>query len=376
MSGLGDTPTLTITISTSISRRIKRAADCLEVLAGGDLSHEFAAARADSKDEVDIITHAVSDLQIQLKEIVTSISTQSGQLNDSNTEFTDKFSVIAKSVSNINDVVEGIATGSNLQAQETSSASQQIAQMADVIEQNSKNAADLEHAVEHMSSLSRQTSRTLADLIAMTETTTANISTVSRQTDATNISAENIKNAVQMIQTIAEQTNLLSLNASIEAARAGEAGKGFAVVAEEIRKLAEDSSSSANEIEATVRELLTNAGMSVQKMNEVSKDAVVQKEKLMHTRTDFEDLMNEIQSVYAASKNLYEQTERLEDQKNTIHNVVQQLASISQENASTTQETSTSMQELSNTIEDCRQETVILTELSEHLKQQTNRFRL
>ena len=210
----------------------------------------------------------------------------------------------------------------------------------------------------------------------MTETTTANISTVSRQTDATNISAENIKNAVQMIQTIAEQTNLLSLNASIEAARAGEAGKGFAVVAEEIRKLAEDSSSSANEIEATVRELLTNAGMSVQKMNEVSKDAVVQKEKLMHTRTDFEDLMNEIQSVYAASKNLYEQTERLEDQKNTIHNVVQQLASISQENASTTQETSTSMQELSNTIEDCRQETVILTELSEHLKQQTNRFRL
>lgn len=179
-----------------------------------------------------------------------------------------------------------------------------------------------------------------------------------------------------MIQTIAEQTNLLSLNASIEAARAGEAGKGFAVVAEEIRKLAEDSSSSANEIEATVQELLTNAGMSVQKMNEVSKDAVVQKEKLMHTRTDFEDLMNEIQSVYAASKNLYEQTERLEDQKNTIHNVVQQLASISQENASTTQETSTSMQELSNTIEDCRQETVILTELSEHLKQQTNRFRL
>lgn len=363
-------------ISTSISRRIKRAADCLEVLAGGDLSLEFPAARADSKDEVDIITHAVSDLQIQLKEIVTSISTQSGQLNDSNTEFTDKFSVIAKSVANINDVVEGIATGSNLQAQETSSASQQIAQMADVIEQNSKNAADLEHAVEHMSSLSRQTSRTLADLIAMTETTTANISTVSRQTDATNVSAENIKNAVQMIQTIAEQTNLLSLNASIEAARAGEAGKGFAVVAEEIRKLAEDSSSSANEIEATVQELLTNAGMSVQKMNEVSKDAVVQKEKLMHTRTDFEDLMNEIQSVYAASKNLYEQTERLEDQKNTIHNVVQQLASISQENASTTQETSTSMQELSNTIEDCRQETVILTELSEHLKQQTNRFRL
>ena len=363
-------------ISNSISKRIKRAADCLEILAGGDLSREFPAAKADSKDEVDIITHAVSDLQIQLKDIVTSISTQSGQLNVSNSEFTDKFSVLAKSVTNINDAVEGIAIGSDSQAQETSSASQQIAQMADVIEQNSRNAADLEHAVEHMSNLSRQANHTLTDLITMNESTTANISTVSKQTDATNTSAENIQNAVQMIQAIAEQTNLLSLNASIEAARAGEAGKGFAVVAEEIRKLAEDSSKSANEIEPTVQELLTNSNISVQKMNEVSKDAIVQKEKLQHTKNDFEDLMNEIQSVYAASKNIFEQTERLEDQKNTIHNVIQQLASISEENAATTQETSTSMQELSNTIEDCRQETVVLTDLSDHLKQQTNRFKL
>lgn len=363
-------------ISNSISKRIRRAADCLEVLASGDLSREFPTVKADSKDEVDIITHAVYDLQLQLKDIVTSITKQSGQLKISNTEFTDNFSVLAKSVTNINNAVEGIAVGSDSQAQETSSASQQIAQMADVIEQNSRNAADLEHAAEHMSNLSKQTSRTLTDLITMNETTTANISTVSKQTNATNTSAENIQNAVQMIQTIAEQTNLLSLNASIEAARAGDAGKGFAVVAEEIRKLAEDSSKSANEIETTVQELLTNSGISVQKMNEVSQDAAVQKEKLQHTSNDFEDLMHEIQSVYAASKNIYEQTKRLEEQKNTIHNVVQHLASISEENAATTQETSTSMQELSNTIEGCRQETVVLTDLSDHLKQQTSRFKL
>lgn len=365
-----------VVISNSISKRIQKAARQLEILAGGDLSGEPPQAIKDSKDEIDIITQAVRSLQIQLKEIVTSISEKTNQLNDSNNEFSSRFTHIAQNVGKMNDAVEGIASGSDAQAQETSSASQQVADMADVIEHNSSNVADLEHAVDRMSELSSQTNTTLSDLIAMNEATTANIATVSEQTDATNTSAENIKNAVQMIQNISEQTNLLSLNASIEAARAGEAGKGFAVVAEEIRKLAEDSSSNANEIEAIVQELLTNASISVQKMTEVRQDAVVQKEKLHETRTVFEYLEAEIASVNSVSKNIYEQTSRLEEQKNKIHDVIQHLAGISEENAASSQETSTSMQELSNTIEDCRSETVILMDLSDHLKEQTNRFKL
>lgn len=363
-------------IASSITKRIQTVADQVVVLASGDLSGEIPATKPDSRDEVDIIAHSVAVLHKALKEIVTDISNQTEQLNLSNNEFSNRFTNIAASVGNINQSIEDIAAGSSSQAHETNSASSQVSDMADVIDNNSDNIANLETAASRMIELSKQAESTLSHLIQINQRTSENIITVSEQTNATNDSAEKIKNAVQMIQNIAEQTNLLSLNASIEAARAGEAGRGFAVVAEEIRKLSEDSASSANEIELIVKELLENSNISVQTMEEVSDASSTQQEKLSHTQNAFQELKSEVDTVYDVSKNIYEQTKRLEEQKNTIHGFVRQLAAISQENASSTEETSTSIQTLSDTIEDCRQETVVLADLSNNLQRQTSRFKL
>lgn len=366
---------LVLVISGRISKRIIQASERIGVLAKGDLSAVIPERDRKQHDEIEDMNEAISVLHRELKNIVSIIAKKADQLNYSNAEFNSKFSNIAESVNNVNIAVEEIALGSTSQAQETSSAGEQVSDMADVIEQNAKNTSYLEQAVHHMTELFSETNKILEELVHINDKTASNIVIVSEQTNETNVSAEKIKAAVQMIQNIAEQTSLLSLNASIESARAGEAGRGFAVVAEEIRSLSEESANSAGEIEQITKELLENSNISVKKVEEVNRDSQLQKEKLTKTKEAFRTLKKEVDSVAEVSQNIFEQTERLESQKNTISSVFEQLASISEENAASTQQTSASMQSLSGTIDDCRRETDALSDLGLSLSEQTKKFK-
>lgn len=368
---------IAILISNSIASRIRKTSKRVETLARGDLSAPVEeASKKKRRNEIEIINSAVSDLHRQLKVIVSVITKQTEQLNSSNLKFSKRFTHIADSVSSVDNAMEEIAQGSISQAHETSSASEQVTEMADVIVRNVDNTKKLEEAVSSMTGLSRRVDEILRELAAINQQTSSDIGQVADQTRATNVSAESIEEAVEMIQNIAEQTSLLSLNASIEAARAGEAGKGFAVVAEEIRQLAEESAESAGEIEEIVKELLNNSSVSVATMKKVNQAVISQKVKLEDTREAFQGLQKGMGDVASVSDSIYEQTGLLEKQKDIIHGVVEQLAAISEQNAASTQQTSASMQSLSSAVSECHKETERLSELSEDLSRQTKRFTL
>lgn len=85
--------------------------------------------------------------------------------------------------------------------------------------------------------------------------------------DNLNKKAKKIDEIIKVINEIAYSTNLLALNAAIEAARAGEVGRGFAVVAEEVKKLADNSAKSANEIAKVIKEIDEEVLNTINAMN-------------------------------------------------------------------------------------------------------------
>ena len=124
-------------------------------------------------------------------------------------------------------------------------------------------AKDLNQAVRNLTEGSHNQAAALGQSAAAVEEISSSMHNVNDKTSEVTRQAEDIKSIVSVIKDIADQTNLLALNAAIEAARAGEHGRGFAVVADEVRKLAERTGKSLNEIEANVNVL-------VQGINEMS----------------------------------------------------------------------------------------------------------
>ncbi|MDU0203020.1 methyl-accepting chemotaxis protein [Paenibacillus sp. MAH-36] len=188
--------------------------------------------------------------------------------------------------------------------------------------------------------------------------------------------AAGITNVTRSISEIAEQTNLLSLNASIEAARAGEHGRGFAVVAQEVRKLAEESTSLTREVFGFVKSIEQGIQEAIRSI-QVNED-VVKKQTILidQTETVFAQIVDSVGFISEEINRFAEESEQMLVSSEQIAAAMENISAITEESAAGTQEVSASMNEQIATVQGIVSQAEEMTRVVTQLQQTIQVFKL
>lgn len=362
--------------SRAFTANIRRLTSAGDRISQGDLSENIYLKESPFPDETGDLANAMNQIQESLRALVGDIRGIAFKVAGSAQNLSGTSQEMSASAQEVAGTVDQISKGAETQAEmveESNRLFKEVAMSINLVATAAKTVAESANKTVETARVGRNLAgaslESIRQVMVEAESSTQQMYNFIGQ-------LERITKFVEVINGIAQKTNLLALNATIEAARAGEYGHGFAVVAEEIRKLADSTTISADEITGLVEGIRAEGRQVQTSMNQVIEEMETGREAVDRTNEAFSAITENAEGTRAKASSISELADQQIASAERITLAIDEIDKVVSDNAAATEQVSAATQEQSASMEELAQSAKNLSTMSEAMLQIVKQFKL
>lgn len=343
-------------------------------VAHGDLMQESLVLN--TKDEIGTLARDFNEMKENLSRLITEVNDTSVQVASSSQQLSASAQETNRAGEHTVNITIELAEGAQVQLRHLESSYQSVQEMSRFIAEIAASADQAVKDAESGADKARAGRESMDLTTRQMEIMSGSINDLSGIIRTLSSHSKEIESIVSTIASIAAETNLLALNAAIEAARAGEEGRGFAVVASSVRKLAERSGESANQIGELLGQIIAQMDLAGETMDRSTSEMQHGTQMVAAAGSSFSEIEKAVTGMAAQSGEISDTVQQLNEIAGGLVDAIQNVVSVSNQTAESAESMSASSQQQLAAMQEIEASSAFLSSLADKLQGLVDKFKV